>query len=73
MLVPARHRQRVRHCEAVGDGATRPPSLAARPEALAGGSRHEARVKEACAEPVRPFDKPVLSEPFTLRQAQGER
>jgi hypothetical protein len=36
-------------------------------------SMQEARVKEAWAEPVRPFDKPDLSEPFTLRQAQGER
>ncbi len=26
-----------------------------------------------CAYVTIPFDKPVLSEPFTLRQAQGER
>ncbi len=26
-----------------------------------------------CAYVTTPFDKPVLSEPFTLRQAQGER
>ena len=47
MLVPARHCQPVCRCQTLTVGSGRQLISAVWPVALAGGSKHEARVKEA--------------------------